>query len=350
MNFKTLTLLAVVSISVGACATVERTWHGLVGGQNPLVGKIWNVREKRFISQRELVSEVDEQDFIILGEKHDSRDHHELQAEMIRALAHSGTVPKVAFEQLSPEQGEKLAAYLDLQPQSAAGIGDAVGWRQTGWPDYKIYEPVFQAALDAKTSIVALNLKADEKKRVDAQGLEGIDDHMFRDLELQRGLPQGVNAMLAEEIRAAHCYKLPDSAVPRFVSMQRARDAVMAHRAFAAKPKEKGGVVIITGAGHARNEWGIPVYLKRLDKKASVATIAFVEVKPEFIKPEVYAETEHPYDYIWFTPSADRVDPCEKHKDQLKHLEKEDDGEAKAEDESAKTPAAKKSPAKKKKR
>lgn len=308
----TTVALTMAILLAGGCATMERTWHGIVGGQNPLVGKIWDVRRQRFISQTELVGDIDEQEFILLGEQHDNRDHHELQAEIIRALAHAGRRPKVAFEQLNPEQNAKLAAYVELQPDRAAGLGDAVGWKQAGWPDFALYEPVFQAALDAKLGIVPANLSPDEKRKVDARGLEGIDDQIFRDLDLQKGLPQGVHAMLVEEIRAGHCYKLPDTAIPRFVAMQKARDAVMAHR-IAAAAKE-GGAIVVTGAGHARNEWGIPHYLRRLKKDAAIATIAFVEVKPEFVKPEVYVETARPYDYLWFTPAANRAEPCEHNK------------------------------------
>ena len=73
-----------LSLALSGCASVERSWHSLVGGQNPLVGKVWNVREQRFISQTELLSDLTAVEYVLLGEKHDNRDHHELQAEVIR--------------------------------------------------------------------------------------------------------------------------------------------------------------------------------------------------------------------------------------------------------------------------
>ena len=107
---------------------------------------------------------------------------------------------------------------------------------------------------------------------------------------------------------------------------------------------------IFADLSDARNEWGIPIYLRRLQKQAKGATIAFVEVKAEYVKPEVYAETEHPYDYIWFTPATDLEDPCEKHKDQLKKLENADAGDEDSAKAAAPAAPVKKAPAPAKKK
>lgn len=329
-------LFCALAFLLVSCATVERTWHGIVGGQNPLVGKIWGVREKRFVSQTELVRNLQDVDYILLGEKHDNPDHHELQAEVIRAIARTGKKPKVAFEQLSVDQKEKVAAFSELHPETAEGLGDAVGWKQAGWPDYKIYQPIFQAAMDAKFAIVPVNLSASEKQAVQSKGLEGIDDNLFRELDLERKLPPSVMSMFTEEIRASHCYKIGDEAVPRFIEMQRARDAVMAQRTEAAAKQD--GAILIVGAGHARNEWGIPVYLRRMNKLAKISTVAFMEVRKEYTKADIYVDGEYPYDYIWFTPSVDEEDPCAKFKDQLEKVEaktKADAGKSGKADEAA---------------
>jgi hypothetical protein len=45
-----------------------------------------------------------------------------------------------------------------------------------------------------------------------------------------------------------------------------------------------------------------------------VLGVAFLEVSPEANAPGDYAPTDSPgklpYDYVWFTPAAEREDPC----------------------------------------
>jgi uncharacterized iron-regulated protein len=313
-------LVVTLSFTLGGCATVERTWHSLVGGQNPLVGKVWDVRAQKFISQSELVGNLIDADYVLLGEKHDNRDHHELQAEIIRGIARSGKKPRVVFEQIAFDQNAKLAAHLELKPKDSAGIAEVLEWNKSGWPDYKIYEPVFRAALESKLKILGVNMSSREVREVGARGLEALEDDLFRSLHLDREFNRGVIALMEEEIRASHCYMLPDSALPKFTTIQRARDATIAYRAEAAAKQD--GAIFILGAGHARNEWGVPVYLRRINKISKIASVAFLEVKPEYTKPEIYIEGNAPFDYVWFTPANESTDACEKHKAELEGMRK----------------------------
>lgn len=319
MKTKTCVVLF-LAISLAGCATVDRTWRSVFGGSNPLVGKIWDVKAKRFITQSALIGALEDTDYVILGEKHDNPDHHLLQAEVISDIGKRGKKVKVGFEQFSKDQQEALKTYLDLHPGDAGGIGEAIGWKKLGWPDYKIYEPVFAAALANKYEIFPLGMSEVVKKRVGEKGLEGLDDNLFRELNMDRSLPAGVQALLSEEIRSSHCYKVPDAVLPRMIEMQKARDAVMAYQADA--ESKRMGAVLIVGNGHARNEWGVPLYLRRINRIAKRATVSFTEVRDEYEKPEIYVEGDNPYDYIWFTPALSRDNPCETHAEELEKLEK----------------------------
>jgi hypothetical protein len=97
------------------------------------------------------------------------------------------------------------------------------------------------------------------------------------------------------------------------VDVQRARDARMAESLLAA-------------AGHVRNDYGIPVYLKAKAPEKPVISIAFVEVDQQKTEPQSYAlpypDGRLPFDYVWFTPRVDDEDPCEKFKSQLDRLKK----------------------------
>jgi hypothetical protein len=72
------------------------------------------------------------------------------------------------------------------------------------------------------------------------------------------------------------------------------------------------GVIGIVGRGHARRDIGIPVYLAALSPGASVSVVGLVEVTEGQTDPATYAMEEGAgaYDWLWFTPRAERPDPC----------------------------------------
>jgi len=112
--------------------------------------------------------------------------------------------------------------------------------------------------------------------------------------------------------------------VKPMVDVQRARDAQMAESLIAAGDPD--GAVLVAGAGHVRNDYGIPVYLTRNAPKKRVISIAFVEVDKQKTEPQSYAlpypDGRLPFDYIWFTPRVDDEDPCEKFKSQFERMKK----------------------------
>ena len=59
---------------------------------------------------------------------------------------------------------------------------------------------------------------------------------------------------------------------------------------------------------------------------AGVASVAFLEVRAAATAPSAYAEDwdggRLPFDYVWFTPRIDDVDPCEKFRKDLERLKK----------------------------
>src|SRR2546430_14763230 len=80
--------------------------------------------------------------FALLGERHDHPEHHEFQAWLLRRMVESGRRPALAFEMLDTTQAPALARHLATAPRDAAGLGDAVGWGASGWPDWRLYQPI----------------------------------------------------------------------------------------------------------------------------------------------------------------------------------------------------------------
>jgi uncharacterized iron-regulated protein len=220
---------------------------------------------------------------VILGETHDNAEHHRLQLAVLQKIA---APPRVlAMEQFDSQyQGEIDAARIrggDAEAIADAGHFDRKGWN---WP---LYKPLVQFALEFGWPLAAANLS-----RSDARAI--VFD------PTRSGLPAAdpaVEKALARDIAESHCGKTPDAKLLHgMVEAQRARDARLASAL-------KGDSVLITGAGHARRDRGVPLYVA-----GDVASIAFIEVEDGKTSPSDYEAKS--YDYLWFTQRAERPSVC----------------------------------------
>lgn len=303
-----LAALAIVLALTSLARAAEPPAPGL-GYDHPLTGRVWDVANARFVTMDTLATAVSAARFALLGERHDQPEHHQFQAWLLRRMIEAGRRPAVAFEMLDTTQAPALARHLAATPRDAAGLGDAVGWRTSGWPAWSLYQPIAEAALAAGLPIVAANLPPSVARAVARGDLAALEPALVRRHALDRPAP--MQSEIEDEIRAAHCGVLGDPLVSGMVTAQRARDAEMAGRLVGG---QRDGAVLIAGAGHVRTDRGVPHALGTLAPDARVVSVAFVEVADGWTAPADYATrfgtARLPFDYVWFTARADNVDPC----------------------------------------
>lgn len=283
---------------------------------HPLVGRVWLPEQRTFTDPDQLVAQARAADTVMLGETHDNADHHALQAWMVGQVVKAWRKPLVAFEMIDSAQAPALADYLAAHPGDAAGLGAALNWDKSGWPDWQAnYRPIAQAALAGGARLSAANLSRDETKII-AKG--DIPAAWAGKLGLEKPQAAEQRQAMETDIQAGHCHMLPDRALPAMVRVQRARDAVMAF-AVAQGPKS----VLIAGAGHVRTDLAAPAHLAEMAPGRKLLSVAFVEVQAGKHDPAQYAEGYDsdtlPFDAVWFTARAERADPCEAFR---QHMEK----------------------------
>ncbi len=86
------------------------------------------------------------------------------------------------------------------------------------------------------------------------------------------------------------------------VDIQRLRDAELAYSALQAFKAQGGPVVVITGNGHARMDWGAPVYLMAAAPSLRVVALG---------QGEDDAAPSGSFDLVESAPSVDRGNPCD---------------------------------------
>lgn len=287
-------------------------WRSALHQDHPLVGSIWDVRQGRLVEEPALLAELSQARFVLLGERHDNPDHHLLQARLVRALTASGRAPVLAFEMLDVEQQSAVDEALARAPGNPDVIAQAVTWERSGWPDWSLYRPVFAVGTERGLRIIGANLPRAQVKELVTRGLDALAPETRTRLGLETPLPEDVARAMRAEMHESHCGHLPESMLEPMVLAQRARDAQMAERLRSTASDD--GAILITGAGHARTDRGVPARLTRLAPGLPVRSLAFLEVSPETREPRDYVPSDSPgglpYDYVWFTPATEREDPC----------------------------------------
>lgn len=309
-------LLFVLAVLLGLAAPLASAeppaFTAPLDRDHPLAGKVWLPAEHAFIDAETLAARARAADVVLLGETHDNPDHHALQGWMLAKLVDGGKRPLVAFEMIDAGQAGALESWRASQPADAAGLGPALDWDKSGWPDWAQYRPIAEVALKAGAPLAPANLTREQVRALaKAEPAEPLPP-----------LPDGQVEALRHEIGASHCGMLPDAALPGMVRVQRSRDAIMAEALVQGLAAQKAAV-LIAGAGHARTDRGVPVALAAKAPGAKVLSIGFLEVKAGENDPAAYGalfDTDGlPFDAVWFTPRAEREDQCEALK---RHLEK----------------------------
>lgn len=307
------------------------SWYLTLGAGHPLAGRIWQTDSDRYVQADQVQKAVRTADFVLLGEKHDNADHHRLQAWLLEDRLEQGPAIPVAFEMIATDKNSRLEEYIRDHPGDASGLGHALDWEKSGWPDWSIYLPVFQAAMTASAPLIAASQPRSLFRRMIKSGVAAVlGADSYRRLGLDQKFSPAIAAEKRREIIDGHCNMLPGSMVDPMVRVQTVKDAYMADILIGIEAKYGGiGAVLIAGNGHVRNDYGVPWHLTRAthgkSPGKSIVTVGLIEVAADLTDPEDYAARfggRLPFDFLWFTPRVDNEDPCARFSKQLKKIGK----------------------------
>ncbi len=233
-------------------------------------------------------------DIVILGEIHDNGLHHQGQAELIARI----NPQAVVFEMLSPEQ----AAEVNADPRAdISGLGDRIGWDAAGWPDFALYQPIFEAM--GQSPAVGAAAPREAVRGAFADGAFGAFGPAGARFGLDTPLPEDQRIRREDQQFTAHCEAMPRDMMGGMVEAQRYRDARFAQATLEALETYGSPVVLITGNGHARKDWAVPSMIGLAAPEVTVFTVGFVEAPA--------TEDDPRFDMTVITQAADRPDPCD---------------------------------------
>jgi len=282
-------------------------WQYRVLQEHPLVGKVYAARSGTLVEPSELLAALAGSRFVLLGERHDNPDHHQLQSYLVGRLLAQRHDLAVAFEMLDIERQATIDAARSSHPRNADSLAAAVDWEDSGWPEWSMYRPLFTTALQAGARIVAANLSRERARAIVRAGAAASPVPVKRLPQL----PPAQADALERELADSHCGMLPGSVIAGMALAQRVRDWMMAERLSHA---DKGsGAVLIAGAQHVRRDRGVPIALAAMGDP-HVLSVAIFEVRRDEVQPSAYwngVGGVQPFDFVIFTPRGDERDPCE---------------------------------------
>ena len=239
-----------------------------------------------------LASPVIAQDVVILGEVHDNPAHHAAQATRVTEVQ-----PKaIVFEMLTAEQAARVTPELRAD---AAALEAALGWAESGWPDFSMYYPIFAAAPAA--AIYGAQVPREAARAALSEGPAASFGAEAARYGLDRDLPPEEQAARETLQKEAHCNALPPEMLPGMVAIQRLRDAVLARATMEALEATGGPVAGITGNGHARRDWGVPAYLDKVAPDLDIWVLG---------QTEDDSPLHGGFDLVTSAPAVERPDPC----------------------------------------
>ncbi|MEP4197017.1 MAG: ChaN family lipoprotein [Aliishimia sp.] len=223
----------------------------------------------------------------ILGEVHDNPTHHARQADFLRDLA-----PKaVIYEMLHPAE----AASLSTVPRESDAVKAAVTGME--WANLSDYADV----LVASEVIVGAALPRDQVRAAFSTDAATVFGGQAKQYGLNADLSDDEVTLRKELQFSAHCEAMPLEMMGGMVEAQRLRDAVFARATLEALDTYGSPVVLITGNGHARRDWGVPRHIAQAAPDVVVLT---------FGQSEGGANLSGGFDAIWDASAVERPDPC----------------------------------------
>lgn len=267
---------------------------------------------------------------VLLGEVHDNPQQHMVREDILWPRWDSGAPtgdlrPGAVFEHIRANQKPLVDRFHEQAAASrrlwtANDLLRELGWKDSGWPEAKIFEPLYDAALRAKMPVLPGD-PARERIRTLARGdRSGLGEAELALIKAGEDMPQPLLDALNQELVDSHCGVMPASAFGNMNIAQRFRDAHQA-RALVDAAQANGSAFLLAGNGHVRTDRAVPWHVRRMAPGRKVVSVMLLEVTPGQDDAASYLmrdpDGKVAADYVLFTPRTERPDPCLKMREQF---------------------------------
>ncbi|MGY0219792.1 ChaN family lipoprotein [Endozoicomonadaceae bacterium StTr2] len=306
-----------LTIGPAICLSIKKRWLASLAAVVLLTGCTGNLKQQaeprsasfqgedivetasgKTLDYGQLLSKLQQADYILLGENHDNSWHHDRQLAIVKDLQKAGWLKQLSMEMMTPAQQEGADTVVAERSQDVDKIRKILNWSER-W-EWKFYGPIISHVVAQGIPLKTANLERDQLMAIYRQP----DAVQIPDV-----LNKAALELTRERIVESHCGNIPADRINSMVMIQRARDDAMAASLLQAKT----GALLLAGNWHTRNDLGVPRYLAEMAPGKKVISLGFVE--QDDAEEEQSTVSDSQYDVVWVTPAVERnIELCGKPK------------------------------------
>ena len=231
----------------------------------------WMVPGGREIKAKEVLDRAARSSVVLLGEAHDSYEHHRWQLQMLAELYALRPNMVIGFEMFPRRVQKALDRWVGGELTEAQFLKES-DWNQFWSFDPALYMPIFHFARMNRIPMIALNVGVPLRQAVREKGFdkvpererEGVKRPAVASIEYLDRLLEAYREHETSGVKHPDATR-DDAAFRRFVDVQLLWDAAMAQALNAARALPGDPLVVgIMGQGHIIHGDGVPHQLKAL--------------------------------------------------------------------------------------
>ena len=230
---------------------------------------VFRTSDRKTISYDEMLDDLQKANVVFVGEVHDRPEIHQMQLDIIKALAARKIPVAVGFEMFT------YASQDELDRWTAGKLPDEsfirIYYKNWGFP-WSLYEDIFYYIRDHNIPGIGLNVPSEITRKVSSFGFNSLTPEELGELPPETGCV--VNETYMKFIRRAYAmHGHGDKRFLYFCEAQLLWDQSMAHNLLGFLKKDPGKtVVVLAGNGHAWKR-GIPEQVQTMSAKTSFRVI-----------------------------------------------------------------------------
>ncbi|WP_230657423.1 ChaN family lipoprotein [Psychrobacter sp. I-STPA10] len=256
---------------------------------NPLLAnsQIIDLANQKTITAQQFVQQLALQDYVILGEYHDSKAQHQLAYWLLAALDKQRPQGSLLLEMLTVAQQPLVDDVAQNHAVTLAELNKSLQW-QPAW-DWGLYGNIVQHPINHGYDLVATNLSKSEVSALlqNTQPVQSISANASTTEEIKSTIRNSI--MANHHLDSASDEDM--AMINRMVEIQQHRDRRMAEKILGAATPS----LLLTGNFHAQKSVGVPVHLSDLQyeqphKKQGVVVMMVADIDDLTTKDA---------DYVW---------------------------------------------------
>jgi len=219
-------------------------------------------------------------DVVLLGETHDSAEHHRWQLQVLTALHARRPAMAIALEMFPRRVQPVLDRWVAGELDEAAFLEQS-DWREVWSFNPSLYLPIFHFARMNRVPLLAVNVDRALTRAVAERGFASLPEDEREGVSDPAPAVEGYVDLLFDSWRE-HLPLKPEATSPerdsddfrRFVETQQVWDRAMAQGIAAALERRPGVLVVgLMGSGHVVHGWGVAHQLEALGLPGAVSLL-----------------------------------------------------------------------------